>query len=128
MDVDLSFYLATAEAVLGVPGEQLVRVTRTSLAESALAAPHASFEGIAFYPEPAQRAAILCSRLVRNHPLPDGNKRTAFLCMLASLELSGLRLDTRDQEAVADTITALAAEEISEEAFVAWVQGRVSPA
>lgn len=100
------------------------RTIRVSSAESALAAPHAGVGDIAFYPDPAQRAAILCSRLVRNHPLPDGNKRAAYLCMLDSLELDGLRLEVSDQDTVADTIEALAAADLSEEGFVAWVQAR----
>src|SRR5438093_6708012 len=28
------------------------------------------------------KAAVLCVRLARNHPLPDGNKRLAYLAML----------------------------------------------
>lgn len=125
-EIDLSYYLATAEVVLGIPGEQLRRAAGVSRAESALAAPHAGFGGLAFYPDPAQRAAILCSRLVRNHPLPDGNKRTAFLCMLGALELAGLALDTSDEDAVADVIEALAAGDLSEGDFVAWVQERTT--
>lgn len=55
-----------------------------ALAESALNAPAAAYGGVEFYPEPHQKAAVLYSRLVRNHPLPDGNKRVAFICMIES--------------------------------------------
>src|SRR5438093_10892027 len=43
--------------------------------------PQASFGGEEFYAGIATKAAVLCSRLVRNHPLPDGNKRAGYLAM-----------------------------------------------
>jgi death-on-curing protein len=58
-----------------------MRVIDVPSAESALAAPFAGFGELDFYPDPAVKAAILCSRLVRNHPFPDGNKRVAYLAM-----------------------------------------------
>jgi death-on-curing protein len=79
--VDLGDLLAIAEQVLGVDAHVLKKVIRLGQAESALAAPDAGFGGEEFYPDPAQKAAILCSRIIRNHPLPDGNKRVAFLSL-----------------------------------------------
>jgi death on curing protein len=32
---------------------------------------------------------VLCSRLVRNHPPPDGNKRVAYLCMSELIRRNG---------------------------------------
>lgn len=69
--------LAIAERVLGVDAAELLRDVKIGPAESALAAPFASFGGQDFYTDPVQRAAIACSRLVRNHPFTDGNKRVA---------------------------------------------------
>lgn len=67
------------------------RASRTSPLLSPLCTPpFASFGGQDFYPDPIQRAGILCSRLVRNHPLPDGNKRTAYLSMLMFLDTNGI--------------------------------------
>ena len=98
-----------------------------SLAESALAAPHAGSGDVDFYPDMAQRAAILCSRLIRNHPLPDGNKRVAFLCMLDQLERDGLTWNPpENRDEIGDAIEQLAASELREEGFVDWVQRRVS--
>ena len=71
-------FLVKPEDVLGLDALDLKKVARISLAESALAAPHAGSGDVDFYPDMAQRAAILCSRLIRNHPLPDGNKRVPF--------------------------------------------------
>jgi death on curing protein len=95
-------------------------------AESALAAPYANAYGIDFYPDPAERAAICCSRILRNHPFPDGNKRVAYECMREMLERDGLPWSrpSEDAEEIADVIEAVAAREMSEEDFVLWVQGR----
>jgi death on curing protein len=124
--VDLGDLLAIAEQVLGVDAHVLKKVIRLGQAESALAAPDAGFGGEEFYPDPAQKAAILCSRIIRNHPLPDGNKRVAFLSLLVSLDRQGLKLTETDQDHIADTIEQLAAREMSEEQFVAWVGARVA--
>jgi death-on-curing protein len=61
-------FLLVAEAVLGIDANAIARVTKIPLAESALAAPFASFGGHDFYEHPIQRAAILASRIFRNHP------------------------------------------------------------
>jgi death-on-curing protein len=122
--VELAEFLAIAEAVLGIDAHALKRMTNVGAAASALAAPHASYGGDDFYPDPAQRAAILCSRIVRNHPLPDGNKRVAYLCMLVALDRAGLTwLAAGDLEA-ADMVDSLAARGITETEWVAWVKSQ----
>jgi hypothetical protein len=71
--LDLADYLLIAEAILGISADRLKRTAKLALVESALAAPFAGFGDHELYPESATKAAILCSRLVRNHPLTDGN-------------------------------------------------------
>jgi death-on-curing protein len=112
--------------VLGSSAEQLVRVVRVPEVESALAAPFASFDGINFYGDPAERAAICCSRIIRNHPLPDGNKRLGYECMREMLERSGIPWPrpSKDVDEIASTIEGLAARTISEQDFVRWVKRR----
>jgi death on curing protein len=83
--LDFADYLLIAEAVLGVPAEEIARWPGIGLADSALRAPVAGFEGVEFYPDVIDKAAVLCVRLARNHPLPDGNKRVAYLAMLEFL-------------------------------------------
>lgn len=117
--------LAIAEGVLGIDGRSLRRMTRISEAESALAAPFASFGGQDFYPDPAERAAILASRIVRNHPLPDGNKRVALIAMLYQLERGGLVWDPPEQAEISMAMEALASRAITEEQFVEWVTAHV---
>lgn len=118
--------LLIGEAVLDVPAERLARATRLGAAASALAAPFAAVgdHGPERYPALADKAAILCSRLVRNHPLPDGNKRVALLAMLELVARNhGVWLPPPGgQEEIAATIRRLAARELPETAFVAWVR------
>lgn len=126
--IGLGDLLVIAEAVLGTPAEQLARMILIPSAESALAAPFATFGGVDFYPDPAEQAAICCSRIIRNHPFPDGNKRVGYECMREMLERAGLPWPRPSEDAVeiAETVEALAARTLSEEQFVAWVQARVA--
>jgi death-on-curing protein len=68
-----------ATDILGITPEQIARLPNVGLAESALAAPRTGFGDVEVYPTILEKAAILLERLARNPPLPDGNKRTAFL-------------------------------------------------
>jgi death-on-curing protein len=90
--------LLAAEGVLGIDAERLINVTQIPLAESALAAPFAGVADRQFYEHPVQQAAVLASRIIRNHPLPDGNKRVALILMELHLEEHGYRLTAEPQE------------------------------
>ena len=63
-------YLWLAEQVTGTAAEVLWASGRIELADSALHAPMAGFGGEEFYPDTVDKAAVLCWRLARNHPLP----------------------------------------------------------
>jgi death-on-curing protein len=123
--IELADFLLIAESVLDIPGETLKHATRVSGAESALAAPFGTYGGEDFYPEPADKAAILCSRLVRNHPLPDGNKRVAFLCLLELVERNGMIWVAPGQDDLAQTVEWLADRSMSEGDFIIWVRSHV---
>lgn len=124
--LQLTDFLLIAEGVLHRRAEQLAWVTSVAAVESALAAPFASFGGVDFYDDPAERAAICCSRIIRNHPLPDGNKRLGYECMREMLERSGIPWPrpSEDVDEIASTIEGLAARTISERDFVSWVRRR----
>jgi len=77
--LNLAEYFVLAELVTGVPAETLTKASRVDLADSALHAPQAGFGEEDFYPGLFDKAAVLCWRLARNHPLPDGNKRAAWI-------------------------------------------------
>jgi len=69
-------------------------------------------------------AALYAAGIVRNHPFVDGNKRTGFMTAYIFLARNGLRLVATEEEAVKHVV-ALAAEEIDEEAFAAWLRSAV---
>ena len=120
--LDLADYLLIAEAVLGVPAETIARWPGVGLAESALHAPAMGFGGVEFYPEVIDKAAVLCSRLARNHPLPDGNKRVAYLAMVEFLARNGIDWLPPSTEETVATIEGVAAGSISERALADWLR------
>lgn len=127
--LDLADYLLIAEQVLGIRAESIARFDRIGLASSALAAPQSSFAGIEAYPDFATKAAVLCWHLVKNHPLPDGNKRCAFLATVDFVERNGrIWLPAPDDPDETDAvIRAAASSTLSEGAFSRWISERIGP-
>jgi death-on-curing protein len=121
---DLEQFLLVAEQVLGIDAERLERATRVSLAESALAAPFAGFAGHDVYDDPIERASVLASRIMRNHPLPDGNKRVALVLMRIYLHEHRWRL-TAAPEDIDRVFRAVAGRRQSERDFCAWLASHV---
>ncbi|MDZ4189936.1 MAG: type II toxin-antitoxin system death-on-curing family toxin [Hydrogenophaga sp.] len=94
------------------------------LLESALARPH---QLLAYGdPDLAALAAAYGFGLVRNHACVDGNKRAAFLATGLFVALNGQRLVTSQAEATL-TMLALAAGDLSEDAFAQWLRERLQP-
>jgi death-on-curing protein len=91
--ITLGEYLWLGEQVTGVEAVVLAKAARTELADSALHAPQAAFDGHEFYVEVVDKAAVLVCRLSWNHPLPDGNKRAAWPALVLFLDLNGARRD-----------------------------------
>jgi death on curing protein len=116
-------FLLVAEAVLEIDAERLTKVTKIPLAESALAAPFAGVADLRFYEHPVQQAAVLASRIIRNHPLPDGNKRVALMLMDLHLEEHGYKL-TAGPEDIDRMFRAVAAGEHNEDYFKLWLCSR----
>lgn len=69
-------------------------------------------------------AAAYAFGIVRNHPFVDGNKRTAFMTAVFFLELNGHRFVATEVDATLSTL-ALAANEIGEAEFAAWLRANV---
>lgn len=130
--LDLADFLLVAEAVLDVPAEQVLSAARVDLAESALHAPAAEFGGVEFYADLATKAAVLAWRIIRNHPLLDGNKRVGYLCALEFVARNGGTWtnppDDPDGDITVATIEGVAAGEISEQGFAEWVAERLADA
>ena len=64
--------------------------------------------------------------IARNHPFIDGNKRTAFVCVELFLALNGFVLTALDADCVS-TMLALAAGELPEADFAAWIKDHTLP-
>jgi death-on-curing protein len=94
------------------------------LLESALARP----QQLHAYGDPAPDlcglAAALAYGLARNHPLLDGNKRTAHVAYRTFLALNGAELVATDEEKYV-TMMALAEGRLAERDFAAWLRERV---
>lgn len=89
------------------------------LLDSALARP----QNLAAYGEPdhAALAASYGLGVAKNHPFVDGNKRAALLATGLFLYLNGWRL-TASQADTTLTMLSLAAGELSEDDFAAWLR------
>lgn len=92
--LELGDYCRIAGEILGLDPERVAELPNIGLADSALAAPRASFGDYEAYPTLIEKAAVLVERLARNHPLPDGNKRCAFLALERFLAVNTSRSRT----------------------------------
>lgn len=66
-------------------------------------------------------AAAYAFGLARNHAFVGGNKRIAFMAMVAFLRLNGIRFAPQPAHATA-IILALAAREVSEHSLTRWIR------
>jgi death on curing protein len=115
--------------ILAVHEEQLAEhggaagVRDAGLMDSALARP----VNLAAYGDPdvAELAAAYGFGLARNHPFVDGNKRTAFVAVELFLALNGWALGATDADCVL-TMLALAAGDIDETTFAAWLRDHIA--
>ncbi|HEX3504949.1 MAG TPA: type II toxin-antitoxin system death-on-curing family toxin [Xanthobacteraceae bacterium] len=66
-------------------------------------------------------AAAYAFGLAKNHGFVDGNKRIAFMSMMAFLRRNGVRF-APEQAHVTKMILSLAAGEVSEESLARWIR------
>ena len=118
--------VAPPAAVTGIDAHDLVHVSRSDLLDSALHAPQAGFGETDFYASLIEKAAVLCVRIAKNHPLPDGNKRLAWMATVVFLELNDAELNADEDDAV-ETMLAVAAGEIDEARLTEWLRPRIGP-
>lgn len=113
--------------IVAVHGEQLAEhggsagIRDAGLLDSALA--RAANQLAYGQPDIAALAAAYGFGIARNHPFIDGNKRTAFVAVELFLGLNGYVLRADDADCVL-TMLALAAGELEEPAFAAWIRER----
>lgn len=118
------------ESVLIMHDEQIAEhggaagVRDLGLLESALARPHNAWS----YGQGDLIAlgALCAAGIMRNHPFVDGNKRTGFLAAYAFLYVNGIEIVASEAEVIVQCL-ALAASEIGEAEFAAWLRENVQP-
>jgi death on curing protein len=113
-----------AAEVLDITPEQVARFPNVGLAASALAAPRAGFGDMDVYPSLLEKAAILLERLARNHPLPDGNKRSAFVLAGVFLEANGLPLHGSEPDVDVPMVERIASGQVDHAQIVVWLSVR----
>lgn len=106
--------LTVASAILDAPVEVLSTAHTLHLLDSALNAPQATWAGEDLVQGLERKMAVLCVHLARNHPLPDGNKRLAWVLMNMFVELNGHTIE-RDLARSICLIWAVAAGEADED-------------
>jgi death-on-curing protein len=115
------------DAVLSIHQEALMLhggaegVRDLGLLESALARPKDLFAYSGQTPSLAMLAASHAKGIVANHPLVDGNKRTAFVVSSTFLLLNGLKLTAAKEDRVL-TFWSLADGSLSEEQLAQWFE------
>jgi death-on-curing protein len=117
------------QALLLLHGESLSEhgggagIRDEGLLDSALARP-LNVVGYADPSQPPDIATLAASYgvgLAKNHPFVDGNKRAAFLAVGQFLYLNGHRLQATQTDATL-TMLAVAAGDLSEDEFAAWLR------
>lgn len=119
-------YCRIAAEVLGTTPEQIARLPRIALADSALASPQAGFGDQEAYSTVIEKAAVLVEHLVRNRPLPDGNKRCAFLAVERFLMANDRPIRDPDPDTDARMVEKIAAGEATPNEIVRWLEGRTA--
>lgn len=102
-------YLEIREVALFLQ-EQGFYIRDIGLLESALMRPRASVFGEDAYPSLSRKVAALFSSVIRNYPIVDGNKRSAFILALIFLNMNDFDLSVSEDEAF-DFIVKQAAEQ-----------------
>ena len=124
--LSLAEFWFLAEQVTGIDAATLIKASRVDLADSALHAPQAGFDDTDFYPDVIDKAAVLACRIAWNHPLPDGNKRAAWACLVLFLDLNDGRWRTGRPEVddAVETMLAVAARDVDEAWLAGWLRER----
>jgi death on curing protein len=120
----LEDFIDIAAYLLGADRAAVATLPRIMLAESALHAPFASFGGTNAYPALVEQAAVLLQHLAKNHPLPDANKRAAFLLTTRFLDANGIQWGPPEVEADAGLVERVAAGDAAHDDVPEWIRGR----
>lgn len=116
------------EAVLAIHEAQISEhggigdIRDKGVIESALAKPqnHQAYGS----PDAAALAASYAFRLTRNHGFLDGNKRSGFAVAATFLDMNGYAVTAAD-EAIVETIVAVASGVMAEERLATWFRSNI---
>jgi death-on-curing protein len=124
--LDLADYLGIAAEVTGWDLDTVIKATNLDLADSALHAPQAGFGETDFYSDFLDKAAVLIVRLARNHPLPDGNKRAAWVSLRLFVAINGWIWDPVPSVDDAEwAVLAIAGGEWDEATTAGWLRAHL---
>ena len=108
-------------SIVDFGGSEILRDRNLLL--SAIARPFHTFDGKELYPSPIEKAAALGESLIINHPFVDGNKRTAFLAMVALLQEYKIELQSEETE-VYEFVIAMSTGNKKFKEIVEWLSSR----
>lgn len=118
----INLHRAVLEQTGGATG-----VRDLAMLASAVAQPHATFDGVDLHVTLVQKAAALGFSLALNHPFVDGNKRVAHAAMEVFLLLNGMALNAAvdDQERL---MLDLADGRVTRHELISWLENHTEPA
>ncbi len=112
--------------ILTVDPATIRRTANLHLADSALHAPQAGFGDHDAYPDLIDKAAVLGWHLANNHPLPDGNKRTAFVSMIVFIKLNNRAWTPPGHDDAVNTMLAVASTSLDIDGLAAWLRAHTT--
>ena len=112
------------DAIIDALGELGFVVRDAGLLASALHRPHTTLFGDDAYPSLSLKGAALVESLAQNHPMADGNKRSAWICLNVFLGLNGYELRAQTDDAYAFMLD-VANSRLSLEATSEWISERL---
>ncbi len=126
--LSLAEFWYLAEYVTSIDAATLIKASRVELADSALHAPQAGFGDTDFYPDVFDKAAVLACRIAWNHPLPDGNKRAAWACLVLFIDLNdgSWKEGQPNFDDAVEAMFAVAAREVDETWLASWLRERIT--
>ncbi|MDX2199598.1 MAG: type II toxin-antitoxin system death-on-curing family toxin [Phycisphaerae bacterium] len=101
------------EEVLYIHADQIERyggegsLRDLELLKSAVAMPHATFDGKFLHRDLFEMAAAYLFHIVQDHPFVDGNKRAGTATALVFLEMNGVAVDA-DEDALVELVLDVA--------------------
>lgn len=111
-----------AAEVLEIDPATIRHIANLALADSALHVPAAGFAGDDAYPDLIEKAAVLGWHLTNNHPLPDGNKRTAFVAIIVFLVRNSRPWRPPDTSDAVATMIAVADKTLDVAGLADWLR------